>query len=117
MTAITVTYPRKGQIQAVWNLVNGAVPKTGVPLDAARWPIKSVQVTGTAGDGGSLTIEGSNDGQTWEALNDAEGNEATLTDEGLVQLLENPAFIRPSLTAGDAATDFVITVVGVVGDA
>lgn len=117
MTAITVTYPRKGLIQAVWNLIDGATPKNGVPLDAARWPIKSVQVAGAVGDGGSITMEGSNNGDDWEALNDAEGNEATLAAEGILQLLENTAYLRPALTAGDAATDLVITVVGAVGDA
>lgn len=117
MTAITVTYPRKGQIQAVWNLLDGGTPKEGVPLDAPRWPIKSVQVAGTFGVSGSVTIEGSNDGSNWDPLTDTEGNEATFTAAGLVQLLENPGYIRPSLTAGDGDTDLDITIVGTVSGA
>lgn len=65
-------------------------------------------VTGTFGAGGSVRLEGSNDGTNWFAL-----SSTALTAAGSFAPLgaaEHPKFIRPSVTAGDGTTS--LTVVG-----
>lgn len=66
---------------------------------------RTVQVTGTFGTGGSVTIQGSNDGgTTWTSLTDPLGNALTFGAAGLKQITELPYEIRPSVTAGDGST-------------
>jgi hypothetical protein len=68
----------------------------------------SFVATGTFGAGGSVRLEGSNDGANWFAL-----SSTALTAAGIFAALgaaEHPKFIRPSVTAGDGTT--AITVVG-----
>lgn len=63
--------------------------------------------TGTWGAGGSVQLEGSNDGTNWFKL-----SPAALTAAGSFALAvnEHPVFIRPNVTAGDGTT--AITVIG-----
>jgi len=64
--------------------------------------------TGTFGAGGSVQLEGSNDGTNWFKL-----SPAALTAAGAFAALaanECPRYIRPHVTAGDGTT--AITVIG-----
>lgn len=64
--------------------------------------------TGTFGSGGSVQLEGSNDGVNWFKL-----SPAALTAAGSFAALgvtEVPKYIRPNVTAGDGTTS--ITVIG-----
>jgi hypothetical protein len=75
---------------------------------------RTIQVLGTFGAGGSVSIEGSNDGgTTWAVLNDSrgEGNAMTFTGADVRTLLENPQLIRPRVTAGDGTTNLTVIVV------
>lgn len=66
------------------------------------------QASGTFGAGGSVQLEGSNDGTNWGKL-----SVAALTAVGVFAPLGNneyPEFIRPNVTAGDGTTS--ITVIG-----
>lgn len=66
---------------------------------------RTVQITGTFGSGGSVKIEGSNDGgTTWATLTDPLGNTLVFTSAGMKQITELPALIRPNVTAGDGTT-------------
>lgn len=89
------------------NLLNG---EAGLPDSSGRMSDKSVQVTGTFGAGGSVTIQGSNDGgTTWHTLNQPDGTTPlTFTASGLEHVLENPELIRPIVTAGDGTTSLNI---------
>lgn len=69
---------------------------------------RSVQVTGTFG-GGTVLIEGSNDGVTWFTLNDLSAAALSFTANGLKQILELTRYIRPR--ASVAVTSVVITLV------
>ena len=69
-----------------------------------------VQVIGTFGVGGSVSIEGSNkDGGTADAsyftCTDVHSNAATFTAAGGDAIPETPKWIRPHVTAGDVSTD------------
>lgn len=102
----------KGVLKSTWaSLLNGDV---GSPLDAPNLPDKTVQIKGTFGTGGSINIEGSNDGGTTNhILNDSrgEGNPLTLTLADTRTINENPAQIRPNVTAGDANTSLTVIII------
>jgi len=68
-----------------------------------------VQVEATFG-GATCTMQGSNDGTNWYALNDkaVPANPCSFAVAGLKGILQVPKYIRPSVAAG-AGTDFVIT--------
>lgn len=92
---------------ATWTaMANG---DTGAPVEAGDYADCSVQVTGTFGAGGSVTIEGSNDGTNFVALKDPYGNAMTLTSAGLIVLQQAVKHRRPHVTAGDGTTSLVVT--------
>ncbi|MER9936141.1 hypothetical protein [Mesorhizobium sp. M0088] len=70
---------------------------------------RTVQVLGTFGTGGSVTIQGSNDnGTTWATLTDPLGNALTFTAAGMKPVGMLPYQIRPSVTAGDGTTAITV---------
>jgi len=92
-------------------LANG---DTGLPQTGARLADKTVQILGTFGAGGSVNIEGSNDGgTTWAILNDSrgEGNALTFTSADMREVLEVPEMIRPNVTAGDGTTALTVILI------
>lgn len=103
----------KGVHKETWTpLLNG---DQGTSLSAPNLPDKTIQVKGTFGVGGSVQIEGSNDGgTTWHILNDTRGETTgalTFTAADTRQLLENPELIRPNVTAGDGTTSLTVLIV------
>jgi urease gamma subunit len=68
-----------------------------------------VQFTGTFGSGGSIQLEGSNDGTTWAILNDLQGTTIVKTAAGLEGVAELTRYVRPRVTAGDGTTALVAT--------
>lgn len=107
-----VTNVGRGVIKIQWTgLLNG---DQGRSEDLTRFPNRTVQLTGTLGAGGSVNVEGSNDGgTTYHILNDSrgEGNALTLTALDTRKILENPGLIRPNVTAGDGTTNLILTIV------
>lgn len=104
-TAKTVTpYPELNLLRVNWLLI--PVSTVGDPDTLHQdFADRCVQVTGTFGAGGSVTIQGSNDdGTTWSTLKDAFGTALTFTSAGIAQITELPQYIRPSVTAGDGTT-------------
>lgn len=78
------------------------------------WDHLTVHVAGTLGVGGTVAIEGSNDGVNWQPLTDIHNNAMTLTALGVHRLAEYPLYVRPNVTAGDATTSLDVILVGVV---
>ena len=74
----------------------------------------SVQVAGTFGAGGTLLIEGSNQGpaatdiSAYATLNDPQGNALSITAAKIEQVLEMPRWIRPRVSAGDGTTSLTV---------
>lgn len=83
----------------------------GAAIGAIQFADRSVQVSGTFGAGGSLSIQGSNDGSNWFTLNNAQGTAATFTSAGLKQVVELPRYIRPFVSAGDGTTSLTVVMV------
>lgn len=82
-------------------MVNGDV---GAASDCNSFGDRSIQVFGTFGAGGSVALEGSNDGVNWFALRDPSSTTIALTAAGIKQVLEMTRFVRPHVTAGDGTT-------------
>lgn len=82
----------------------------GEPMTIPGAADRSVQVAGTFGSGGSVSLVGSNDGANWVVLRDPQGNLLTFTAAGLKAVLELTAFVKPNVTAGDGSTALTMTV-------
>lgn len=83
--------------------VGEAVEQTG----AAH---RSVQVFGTFGAGGTVTIQGSNDGTNWATLTDPQGNALTFTTAKIEAVQELTRYIRPASVAGDGTTNLTVII-------
>lgn len=111
----TITYAPDGQrnaVRVVWeSMANG---DTGAPFSG--WGLRdgSVQIEGTFGVGGSITMQLSNDATNWQAAADPQGNDVTKTAADLETLLDIVGRqIRPNVTAGDGTTALTVTLFGV----
>lgn len=87
-------------VTLIWSGMTEA--DTGAPADVSAYPDRSVQVVGTFG-GGTIRIEGSNDGTNYSVLHDPQGNALDITVAGMRLIAENPKLIRPRATAGSGA--------------
>lgn len=92
---------------AVVEWKNLAASDVGKPVNMARWPRKTIGLTGT----GTAKVEGSNDGTTWVNLtNKATGDDlSALASTDLVVIHENPANIRVTISGGTGTT---VTIIG-----
>jgi len=84
---------------------------TGDWIEVSAWQDRTVQVNGTWGVGGSVSIQGTNrvDKASPQTLRDPGGNALTFTADGMKAILELPRYIRPVCTAGDGTTAIDIT--------
>lgn len=84
---------------------------TGTAVSLPKYWDKTVTVTGTFGAGGTISIQGSNDGANWFDLTDFQGVDIELTAAGLKPIAENPLYIRPYVSAGDGTTDLDVILI------
>lgn len=82
----------------------------GVSIPFGQYTDKSVQVAGVFGAGGTLLLEGSNDGTNWAVLTDPQGNPLSFTSAKIEQIMEATRLVRPRVSAGDGTTSLTITV-------
>lgn len=86
-----------------------SVPPIGQPNPGWRgFQSVLMQASGTFGSGGSVQLEGSNDGVNWVKL-----SPAALTSAGMTTTLgaeERPRYIRPNVTAGDGTTSLTVSI-------
>jgi len=101
------TFGDTGCNMVIWSgLLNG---DTGNAIQMPGAADRSIQISGTFGVGGSVTIQGSNDGTNFVALTDPQGNAITKTAAAIEQVSEVTRYIRPSVTAGDGSTSLVVS--------
>lgn len=82
-----------------------------IPESFADYADRTVQVTGTFGAGGNLRVEGSNDdGTTYAALSDPQGNALNVTAAKVEAITEVTLWTRPFVSAGDGTTSLSVTV-------
>jgi hypothetical protein len=110
-TIASVLVPTKTIItsKVSWTpLANG---DSGSAVDLNDYRDRSVQVLGTFGTGGSVTLQGSNDGgTTWATLTDQGGTNLTFTAAGIKHVQQLTEYIRPIVTAGDGTTALTVYV-------
>ena len=82
-------------------LLNG---NTGAPERMTNYPMRSLQVTGTWGVGGTLVWEGSNDNVTYFTLYDPYDVACSITGNSLICTMYPCLWVRPHVTAGDVTT-------------
>lgn len=107
----TITYLKthkdRGCYVVQWTtLANG---DDGTPMEMPGAADRSVQFTGTFGSGGTIQIEGSNDGSNYNVLTDPQGNNISKTSASIEQVVELTRYIRPRVTAGDGTTNLTCT--------
>src|SRR5262245_3311423 len=109
MAVRDLTYNRVGRggrvaSTAVGALLNGDQSAALEVLDCL--PEKTVQVTGTFGAGGSVSVEKNVDGATWVALAAADVKSGThpVTAAGLLEIVTAARQLRLNVTAGDGTT-------------
>lgn len=110
--AATITYPGQSVLVTWTGLLTG---DTGAPVCLADFPDKSIQVAGAAGTGGTIVMQGSNDGgTTYSTLHDQSDNALSglvVADTALIA--EHLMLVRPSVAGGDGATNFAVRLSGV----
>lgn len=107
----TLDYPAgdRSVVRITWPaLANGDV---GAPVTLPNWADRTVQVAGTFGAGGSVSVRGSNDGTNFVALSDPQGNALTFSSGAIKLCTEVPWMMRPQVTAGDGTTAITVTAV------
>lgn len=99
------------QVKVVkWTGLTKATDDVGEAVKFGSWKDRTVQVTGTFGSGGSVSLKGSNDGVNYVTLTDPNNNSCTFTSSGLKAVTELPLWIRPEVTAGDGTTSLTVWV-------
>lgn len=86
-------------------LLNG---DTGESIQMPGSSDRSIQFSGTF-SGGTIILQGSNDGTNWETLTDLQGNAISKTASGIEMVVEVTRYIRPNVTAGDGSTSLTAT--------
>lgn len=81
----------------------------GSDLQSLQYTVSSVQVSGTFGEGGSVVLEGSNDGVTFYPLSDNHGSTVHFNKAGLKSVGDVVAYVRPKVIGGDSTTSLTVT--------
>ena len=87
-------------------LLNG---DSGAPFSMSGYADRSAQIVGTFGAGGTVLLEGSNDGTNYATLNDPQGVAISKTATGIFEISQIVKFIRPRVSAGDGTTSITVT--------
>lgn len=93
-------------VRITWaNMANG---DTGEPVYWNRHSDRSIQVKGTFGTGGTVTVQGSNDGSEFVPLTDLRGSNLAINAARIEQIEDCSYAIRPAVTAGDGTTALTV---------
>lgn len=96
---------QRNGVLVTWPTLTQTGTDVGAAWEHADYGDRTVQFDGTIGAGGSITLQGSNDGTNWIALTDPQGNAITKTALPALEVVaENTRFVRPAVTAGDGTT-------------
>ena len=101
---------KAGEVLAVtWTGLTQTTSDTGDPIKAAEYSDKTFHCFGTFGVGGSLVIEGSNDGTNWAPVSNRQGvTPFAFTALGINTSQDKPIWMRPRVTAGDGSTSLTV---------
>lgn len=109
------TLDQRGVFTTQWNPLT-TTDADGAPSSNARFSDRSVQVSGTFGAGGSVSIQGTNQVDAaglpinWLTLTDQAGVALAITAASIRTILQVSRFIRPFVTGGDGTTNLTVTI-------
>lgn len=103
-TSEYVTTFRDRVVIVTWEGMTFSGSDVGTPIEMPGFADRSVQITGTFGSGGSVKIEGSNDGVNYATLNSPQGNALDIATAKIEAIMELTRFVRPRITAGNGST-------------
>lgn len=106
MSMVLTNAPRlnygSNAITATWTpAANG---ETSDEVAGSNFIGAALQVYGTFGAGGTILLEGSNDGVVYATLDDFNGDPVSITAASIVYLSQTPVFVRMRVSAGDVTT-------------
>lgn len=94
---------RDDAVVVVWTgLLNG---DDGFQYENVGRADRSIQFTGTFGAGGTIVLEGSNNGVNYVTLSDPSSIAISKTAASIEAVLELMRFVRPRVTGGDGTTN------------
>lgn len=99
---IDQSFPGESSLVTWTGLLNG---DDGTPVQLGAYSDRSVQFGGTFGAGGTIVLEGSNDGTTYFTLTDPQGSAISKGSASLEGVVEPTRYVRPRVTAGDGTTN------------
>ena len=116
MPEITITgvsnWINKGVMRTIWASFNST--GNGTQLEAPNLPDKTVTVYGSyVSGGGTILIQGSEVGGTgaWFTLADPQGTALSIATGKTEQILENPRYIRPRMSAQASTTSVNVVII------
>lgn len=103
-----MTYAINDKLQTVtWEALGDNETGATLRVNPAGLALSTVTMTGTFG--GTVYLEGSNDGTNFYSLRDVRGNLIELTAAGLVELSTGARYIRARSGAGVSDVDVKVT--------
>lgn len=83
----------------------------GAPAEWVSYADRCIHFTGTFGVGGTVKLQGSNDGVDWQDLTDRQGTAISRTAASIKQVTEGTRYVRPFVSAGDGTTAITASLV------
>ena len=95
--------------RVIWEACATGDTINSLPISEQWGLAASVQASGTFG-GATVVMQHSNDGTNWFTAKDLQGNDISLTADGIAEFSLSSAYIRPSLSGGSGDDVDVIVV-------
>lgn len=87
----------------IWEGLTDADTDDGSPAGVGQYGMIMAQAVGDFTTSGAITMQTSNDGETWVTAVDPQGDSVVLASDGAMMIIAgNPSYIRPLVTAGTA---------------
>ena len=99
---IDAAFPNESAVVTWSGLLNG---DDGAAFQYGAFTDRSIQFIGTFGAGGTIVLEGSNDGTNWVTLTDPQANLISKSSASIEAISEATRYVRPRVTAGDGTTN------------
>lgn len=108
MATVTATFTTNLLGFQIWQWTPLTNADTCAAVEAGGMTDRSVQISGTW-DSATVVIKGSNDGTTYLAMTDPQGNSISKTADAIEQIEEGTRYIQPTHSGGGASESLTIT--------
>ena len=95
--------------RVIWEACATGDTINSLPISEQWGLAASVQASGTFG-GATVVMQHSNDGTNWFTAKDLQGNDISLTADGIAEFSLSSAYIRPAISGGSGDDVDVIVV-------